>query len=67
VVEPTTTPELATSFPGPLTLLGKAAGGRLRESLLHRRLANFHIGGEWFQLTPGVRGLIQKVIADEPD
>jgi hypothetical protein len=59
--------QLAASFPGPLTLLGKAAGGRLRESLLHRRLVNFHIGGEWFHLTPGVRGLIQSAIADEPD
>jgi hypothetical protein len=59
--------QLAASFPGPLTLLGKTAGGRLRESSLHRRLANYHIGGEWFHLTPGVRALIQAVIADEPE
>jgi hypothetical protein len=47
--------------------LGKVAGGRLREGSLHRRLANFHIGGEWFHLTPGVRRLIEAVIADEPE
>ena len=59
--------QLAASFTGPLTLLGKAAGGRLREASLQRRHANYHIGGEWFHLTPGVRALIQTVIADKPD
>ena len=59
--------QLAAAFPGPLSLLGKAAGGRLREASLHRRLANFRIGGEWFHLTPGVRAFIQTVIADGPD
>jgi hypothetical protein len=46
--------------------LGKAAGGRAREASLHRRLERFHIGGEWFHLTPGVRAVIRAVIADEP-
>jgi hypothetical protein len=30
-------------------------------------LADFHIGGEWFHLTPGVRAVIQTVVADEPE
>jgi hypothetical protein len=59
--------QLAASFPGPLRLLGKAPGGRAREGSLHRRLANFQIGGEWFHLTPGVRAVIQAVIADDAD
>ena len=59
--------QLAASFPGPLRLLGKAPGGRAREGSLHRRLANFHMGGEWFHLTPGVRAVIEAVIADEPE
>ncbi|HET6881506.1 MAG TPA: GIY-YIG nuclease family protein [Pirellulales bacterium] len=59
--------QLAASFPGPLKLLGRIAGGRAREASLHRRLANFHIGGEWFHLTPGVRAIIQSVIADDPE
>ncbi|HET6884182.1 MAG TPA: GIY-YIG nuclease family protein, partial [Pirellulales bacterium] len=59
--------QLAASFPGPLKLLGRIAGGRAREASLHRRLANFHIGGEWFHLTPGVRAIIQTVIADDPE
>jgi len=32
-----------------------------------RRLANFHIGGEWLHLTPGVRAVIETVIADNPE
>ena len=59
--------QLAASFPGPLRLLGKAAGGRAREASLHRRLANFHIGGEWFHLTCGIRSVVQTVIADQPE
>ena len=59
--------QLAASFPGPLKLLGKVAGGRAREGSLHRRLANFHIGGEWFHLTPGVREVIRAVIDDDLD
>ena len=59
--------QLAASFPGPLRLLGRVAGGRAREASLHRRLANFHLGGEWFHLTPGVRALVAAVIADEPE
>jgi hypothetical protein len=59
--------QLAAAFPGPLRLLGKAPGGRAREGSLHRRLANFHIGGEWFHLTPGVRAVIEAVIADEAE
>jgi Meiotically up-regulated gene 113/Protein of unknown function (DUF3102) len=59
--------QLAASFPGPLGLLGRVAGGRARETSLHRRLANFHIGGEWFHLTPGVRTALREVIADEPE
>ncbi|MGH7140454.1 MAG: GIY-YIG nuclease family protein [Pirellulales bacterium] len=52
--------QLAASFPGPLRLLGTAAGGRAREASLHRRLADFHIGGEWFHLTPGVRAVVKR-------
>ena len=59
--------QLAASFPGPLVLLGKVAGGRAREKSLHRRLANFRIGGEWFHLTPGVRQALREVIDDRPD
>ena len=59
--------QLAVSFPGPLALLGKVAGGRAREKSLHWRLANFHIGGEWFHLTPGVRRVLREVIDDEPE
>jgi len=59
--------QLAASFPGPLRLLGKVSGGRAREGSLHRRLANFHIGGEWFHLTPGVRAVVQAVIADDAE
>ena len=58
--------QLAASFPGPLVLLGKVAGGRAREKSLHRRLANFRIGGEWFHLTPGVRQALREVIDDAP-
>jgi hypothetical protein len=59
--------QLASSFPGPLKLLGRTAGGRAREASLHRRLANFHIGGEWFHLTSGVRAVIREVIDDDPE
>ena len=59
--------QLAASFPGPLVLLGKVGGGRAREKSLHRRLANFRIGGEWFHLTPGVRQALRHVIDDRPD
>ena len=59
--------QLAVSFPGPLALLGKVGGGRARERSLHQRLANFHIGGEWFHLTPGVRTVLREVIDDEPE
>lgn len=46
---------------------GKVPGGRAREGSLHGRLGNFHIGGEWFHLTPGVRAVIRAVIADDAD
>jgi hypothetical protein len=59
--------QLAASFPGPLKLLGKVTGGRAREGSLHRRLANFHIGGEWFHLTAGVRAVVGEVIVDQPE
>jgi hypothetical protein len=59
--------QLAASFPGPLKLLGAVSGGRAREASLHKRLANFHIGGEWFHLTSGVRAAVAAVIADQPE
>jgi hypothetical protein len=60
-------PRTAASFPGPLRLLGKVPGGRAREGSLHKRLANFHIGGEWFHLTVGVRAVVAAVIADQAE
>ena len=47
--------------------MAKVPGGRAREGSLHRRLANFHMGGEWFHLTPRVRAVIEAAIAVDPE
>jgi hypothetical protein len=36
----------------PLTLLGTAAGGRIREATLHAEFSRYRIRGEWFEPTP---------------
>ncbi|MGH7134622.1 MAG: GIY-YIG nuclease family protein [Pirellulales bacterium] len=52
---------LQTACPHPLKLLAKVEGGRTLEASLHARLADFHLGGEWFHLAKPVRALIERL------
>ncbi|MGH7139399.1 MAG: GIY-YIG nuclease family protein [Pirellulales bacterium] len=52
---------LQTTCPHPLKLLAKVEGGRALETSLHARLADFHLGGEWFHLAKPVRALVERL------
>lgn len=48
----------------PVKLLAAIHGGRREEKELHRRFAQFHVGGEWFRFDGELREYIEGLQAD---
>lgn len=54
---------LQTGSPYPIRLMGTIPGGREVEASLHKRLRDYHLGGEWFFLAKPVGALIAQLTA----
>lgn len=54
---------LQVGSPTPLELIAEINGDGSKERLIHRRLAQWHIHGEWFQYVPEVCDIIVDEIA----
>jgi hypothetical protein len=56
---------LQVSHQQPLTLLATLLAHRSIEGLLHRRFRTSRVNGEWFQATPDLLALIERVKAGQ--
>jgi len=50
--------QLQTGNPYKITCIGVLLGDRGMEQTIHRELAEYHVRGEWFKITPKVQRMI---------
>ena len=58
---------LQAGSPVKLKLLGTVAGGQAREIKTHKKLAKWHVRGEWFEGSKEVRSYIEEALREAAD